>query len=127
MNAFTSRYGELNEVTGRYVISPSLTSSGSGIPTAGRILGSILTPFLADWLGRRWTMLVMSILFIAAIVVEVTAKSYWQIVIGRFFNYIPMGIAGALVPVYQVSSTLCCGNSFSLYMMRSLSKIANRG
>jgi MFS family permease len=102
MNAFTSRYGELNPVTGKYVISPSLTSSGSGIPTAGRILGSILTPYLADWLGRRWTMLVMSILFIASIIVEVTSKSYWQIVIGRFFNYIPMGIAGALVPVYQV-------------------------
>jgi predicted MFS family arabinose efflux permease len=55
-------------------------------------------------------MLVMSILFIAAIIVEVTAKSFWQIVIGRFFNYIPMGIAGALVPVYQVSPyrPACC-------------------
>ena len=82
--------------------------SGSGLPTAGRILGSIATPIIADRIGRRWTMLVMSILFIAAIIVEVTAKSYWQIVIGRFFNYIPMGIAGALVPVYQVSSRSSC-------------------
>lgn len=45
----------------------------------------------------------MSCIFIIAIIVEVTAQSYWQVVIGRFFNYIPMGVAGALVPVYQVS------------------------
>ncbi|KIW05923.1 uncharacterized protein PV09_03116 [Verruconis gallopava] len=101
MPAFTSRFGVYNPATKKYVISAPLTSSGSGIPTAGRILGSIATPYIADWLGRRWTMLVMSILFIAAIIVEVTSKSFWQIVIGRFFNYIPMGMAGALVPVYQ--------------------------
>jgi MFS family permease len=67
-------------------------------------LGSIITPMIADRIGRRWTMLVMSILFILAIIIEVTSKSYWQIVVGRFINYIPMGIAGALVPVYQVRS-----------------------
>lgn len=76
--------------------------SGSGIPTAGRIIGSIITPMIADRIGRRYTMLVMSIIFIVSIIIEVTSKSYWQIVMGRFINYIPMGIAGALVPVYQV-------------------------
>jgi SP family sugar:H+ symporter-like MFS transporter len=83
--------------------SNAKTRAGSGIPTAGRIIGSIITPMIADRIGRRYTMLVMSIIFIVSIIVEVTAKSYWQIVIGRFVNYIPMGIAGALVPVYQVN------------------------
>ncbi|KAF2001830.1 general substrate transporter [Amniculicola lignicola CBS 123094] len=101
MPAFTSRYGTYNAATKKYALSSALTSSGSGIPTAGRIIGSIATPYIADNIGRRWCMMVMAILFIASIIVEVTAKSYWQIVFGRFFNYIPMGIAGALVPVYQ--------------------------
>ncbi|KAK5116288.1 hypothetical protein LTR85_009260 [Meristemomyces frigidus] len=101
MRAFTSRFGVYDPATDAYVISSALTSSGSGIPTAGRILGSIMTQYIADAIGRRWCMLVMRILFIAAIIVEVTAQSYWQVVIGRFLNYIPMGIAGALIPVYQ--------------------------
>lgn len=88
------------------------------MPSAGRIIGSIITPFIADRIGRRWCMFVMSICFIIAIIVEVTAETFWQIVIGiinltqlsevplltvlgRFLNYIPMGMAGALVPVYQ--------------------------
>jgi MFS family permease len=65
-------------------------STGSGIPTAGRILGSILTPFIADRFGRRGCMMIMSAMFIVAVIIEVTANSFWQIVIGRFLNYIPM-------------------------------------
>ncbi|KAF2115729.1 hypothetical protein BDV96DRAFT_599300 [Lophiotrema nucula] len=57
MPAFTSRYGTFNPVTKKYAISSPLTSSGSGIPTAGRIIGSIITPLIADRIGRRWTML----------------------------------------------------------------------
>lgn len=77
------------------------TELGSGIPTAGRILGSVLTPLIADRIGRRKCMGIMCIFFILAIIVEVTAKSFWQIVVGRFLNYIPMDVAGALIPVYQ--------------------------
>lgn len=60
-------------------------SVGSGIPTAARILGSIMTPFIADRIGRRGCMVVMSILFIIAAIIEVTAESFWQIVMGKRF------------------------------------------
>lgn len=29
-------------------------------------------------------------MYIIAVIIEVTSNSFWQIIIGRFFNYIPM-------------------------------------
>ncbi|RDW66371.1 hypothetical protein BP6252_10006 [Coleophoma cylindrospora] len=117
MPAFTSRFGVYNPTTKAYSIAAPLQSSGSGIPTAGRIIGSIVTPFVADRIGRRWCMFVMSILFIIAIIIEVTAQSFWQIIIGRFLNYIPMGMAGALVPVYQseCAPASCRGSMITVF------------
>ncbi|KAH8647936.1 general substrate transporter [Xylariales sp. PMI_506] len=117
MPAFTEQYGKYNSATSTYSIPTALTSAGSGIPTVGRILGGILTPFIADRIGRRWCMLVMCIMFIVAIIVEVTAKSFWQIVIGRFLNYIPMGMANALIPVYQAECAppSCRGSLVTVY------------
>ncbi|KAH8888040.1 general substrate transporter [Thozetella sp. PMI_491] len=117
MPAFTKKFGVYNLTTKTYAISAPLQSSGSGIPTAGRILGSIICPLIADRFGRRITMLVMSIAFIISIIVEVTAQSFWQIVIGRFLNYIPMGMAGALVPVYQAecAPASCRGSLVTIY------------
>lgn len=106
MPAFTSRYGVYSEVTKKWAISSPLQSSGtclrydyrccsnkrsgSGIPTAGRILGSIGCPFVADHIGRRGCFLFISVMYIIAVIIEVTSNSFWQIIIGRFFNYIPM-------------------------------------
>ena len=42
-----------------------------------------MTPFIADRIGRRGCMVVMSILFIIAAIIEVTAESFWQIVMGK--------------------------------------------
>ncbi|KAH6667951.1 hypothetical protein B0J14DRAFT_704389 [Halenospora varia] len=117
MPAFTKAYGVYNPKTKGYTISAPLQSSGSGIPTAGRIIGSVLTPFIADRVGRRMCMLVMSVLFIISIIVEVTSNSFWQIVMGRFLNYIPMGMAGALIPVYQAECAppSCRGSLVTVY------------
>jgi SP family sugar:H+ symporter-like MFS transporter len=118
MPAFTSRYGVYNPTTKAYAISPVHQSSGkccpsicrnssndqtgSGIPTAGRILGSILTPFIADRFGRRGCMLIMSAMFIIAVIVEVTSNSFWQIVVGRFLNYIPM-VSSHVIDLFAMS------------------------
>ncbi|KAH8658239.1 general substrate transporter [Xylariales sp. PMI_506] len=117
MSAFTQRFGVYNAATKSYAISAPLQSAGSGIPTAGRILGSVISPFIADRIGRRGCMLVMAILFIVAAIIEVTAQSFWQIVIGRFINYIPEGIAGNMIPVYQAecSPASCRGSLIAIY------------
>jgi hypothetical protein len=50
-------------------------------------------------------MLIMSIMFVIAVIVEVTANSFWQIVIGRFLNYIPM-VRMTLLSVQDSPSSL---------------------
>ncbi|KAE9986598.1 hypothetical protein EG328_005207 [Venturia inaequalis] len=117
MPAFTSRYGVYSDVTKKWAISSPLQSSGSGIPTAGRILGSIGCPFVADRFGRRGCFLFISVVYIIAVIIEVTSNSFWQIIIGRFFNYIPMGMAGTLVPFYLAESApaSCRGSMITVF------------
>jgi MFS family permease len=92
---------------------------GSGIPTAGRILGSILTPFIADRIGRRWCMLAMSLMFIVAVIVEVTANSFWQIVIGMTSSLIhpfsSIDLKGrAISQLYSHGNSRCFGSGLSI-------------
>ena len=117
MPAFTEKYGVLNAASGTYSISAALQSAGSAIPYAGQALGSLMASPISDRYGRRMGIVVMAILFIIAVIIEVTSNSFWQLVMGRFINGIPMGLAGTLIPIYQSECVppSCRGSLISLY------------
>jgi SP family sugar:H+ symporter-like MFS transporter len=60
----------------------------------------VITPFFADRYGRKGCLMAMSLMFIVAVIIEVTGQSYWQICMGRFLNAIPQGMAQTMIPVY---------------------------
>jgi sugar porter (SP) family MFS transporter len=117
MPYFTKQYGVYNEKTGTYSISASLQSAGSAIPTAGLTVGAVLCHLISDRWGRRIALLLTSIGYIVAIIIEVTSNSFWQVVIGRFFNSIPQGLAAVLIPMYQAecAPASCRGTLIGIY------------
>lgn len=117
MPSFTEKYGILNKATGTYAISAPLQSAGSAIPSAGLFIGSIICHFISDRWGRRPALFLTAILYIIAIIVEVTADSFWQIVVGRLLNSIPQGISASLLPTYQAecAPASCRGSLISIY------------
>ncbi|KAL1901109.1 Plasma membrane low glucose sensor [Sporothrix stenoceras] len=101
MPAFTKRYGKYNAATDTYSISAPLQSAGSFLPTAGLVIGALLCFAISDRIGRRGAMIATSIMYLIAIIIEVTSNSYAQIVVSRFLNSIPQGMSASLLPAYQ--------------------------
>lgn len=117
MPAFTKRYGKYNATTDTYAISAPLQSAGSAVPTAGLVFGAMLCFAISDRIGRRGAMIATSIMYLIAIIIEVTANSYAQIVVGRFLNSIPQGMSASLLPAYQseCAPASCRGALVGLY------------
>ncbi|CAK7202853.1 hypothetical protein SEUCBS139899_005580 [Sporothrix eucalyptigena] len=117
MPAFTKRFGEYNAAADSYSISAPLQSAGSAVPTAGLVFGSLLCFTISDRIGRRGAMLATSIMYLIAIIIEVTSNSYAQVVVGRFLNSIPQGMSASLLPAYQseCAPASCRGALVGLY------------
>lgn len=117
MPHFTEKFGVYDAKTESYVISAGLESAGSSIPTAGLFIGSMMCHLISDRFGRRAAILFTAIMYIIAIVIEVTANSFWQIVVGRFINSIPQGVSAVLLPTYQAecAPASCRGALIGIY------------
>ena len=117
MPEFTLKYGDYDAATDSYTVSAPRQSAGSSITTAGLVIGSMLTFAISDRFGRRKAILITAVLYIIAIIIEVTATSFWQIVMGRFINSIPQGISASLLPTYQAecAPASCRGSLVSIY------------
>jgi MFS family permease len=105
--AFTKRYGKNNAATDTYSISAPLQSAGSAVPTAGLVIGAMLCFAISDRIGRLRAMIATSIMYLVAIIIEVTSNSYAQIVVRRFLNSIPQGMSASLLPPLTVR--VCSG------------------
>ncbi|KAK9235045.1 general substrate transporter [Lipomyces kononenkoae] len=102
LSQFQRKYGSYNEASGKWFMSAQKTSVGTGTGSAGIILGCILAPFVARFLGRKKSFLIMSCLITVGVVLEVTAlTSFWQLVVGRIIVYSGIGLASNVVPLYQ--------------------------
>lgn len=117
MPEFTKRFGIYNAKTDSYAISAPLQSAGSSVPTVGLVIGSMLNFAISDRFGRRAAIGLTAIMYIIAIIIEVTGNSFWQIVMGRFINAIPQGLSASLLPMYQAecAPASCRGALVGIY------------
>lgn len=94
-------------------VIPQLKQPGSIIPLddilgswVGSLLmlGSAVGPFIAgimiDAVGRKWTLLVDTVVLLVAWAVLATAKSVWSLFLGRFLSGIALGVIFMGVPLY---------------------------
>ncbi|KAG1144014.1 hypothetical protein G6F37_001778 [Rhizopus arrhizus] len=67
---------------------------------AGCCVGALLVNFLADPLGRRWTIVLSSFVFIIGSILQVAAQNMATMMAGRFFGGMGIGACSMLVPMY---------------------------
>jgi MFS family permease len=64
------------------------------------IFGAVLSPFVTDRYGRRWTFGVAAIFFLFGVGVMTIAKDYTQLMVGRMIVGLGVGCGEAIDPMY---------------------------
>jgi MFS family permease len=66
----------------------------------GSVLSTLFAGMLADWMGRKWLMIVSGALFVASIPIIALASGYQPLVLGRLLQGVSAGLIGVVVPLY---------------------------
>lgn len=68
--------------------------------TVGALCGSIASGWISDKLGRKWTAINSSLVFILGGLIQAFAGSFTQMTLGRWIVGIAVGVASMIVPLY---------------------------
>lgn len=105
MSDFLHRFGELNPETGVYAFSAVRSGTIVGLLSAGTLVGCLLSPLLADTIGRRYTISASAFFYIVGVIIEITSDTVWvQFAMGRFTAGLGIGALSTAVPMYQSES-----------------------
>ncbi|KAI6045230.1 general substrate transporter [Pisolithus marmoratus] len=72
---------------------------------AGSLIGALLVTKLADWLGRKLTIISASLIWILGAALQSINQNRGMLVAGRIIAGISVGMSSAVVPVYQSEIT----------------------
>ncbi|KAF2435784.1 general substrate transporter [Tothia fuscella] len=98
-NEFSTGYKNLDD--GLPDVSPSQSSMIVSLLSAGTFFGALTAAPVGDMLGRRWGLIVSSIVFIVGVVLQTIATGIDLFVAGRFFAGYGVGMISMLIPLYQ--------------------------
>ncbi|KAK6199609.1 glucose transporter/sensor [Scheffersomyces amazonensis] len=75
------------------------------ILSAGTFFGSLSAPILSDWIGRRWTLIISTlIIFNLGIILQTAATAIPLLCVGRVIAGFGVGIISAVIPLYQAET-----------------------
>ena len=93
--------GYINPNDGLPDVTSSQTSLIVSILSAGTTVGALLSAPVADGIGRRWAMIVNTIVFTFGVILQTIATAIPLFVAGRFFAGMGVGLLSATIPLYQ--------------------------
>ncbi|WWC62250.1 uncharacterized protein I303_104846 [Kwoniella dejecticola CBS 10117] len=121
--AFLCDYGETIMVKGVETcnLSTSQQSAGTGVGSAGIMLGCALAMYINNLIGRQKSIVTLALISIVGIVVEMTSATgssarYGQFLAGKTINSIAMGIACNVVPIYLSETSVASARGFVINM-----------
>ncbi len=88
-----------------YLEATSRLNAGQlSIVVAAVLLGSVISTLfaglLADWMGRKWLMIVSGLMFVVSIPAIALSQGYGYLVFGRLLQGASAGLIGVVVPLY---------------------------
>lgn len=84
-----------------FVISPSNNSLIVSILSAGTFFGAIIAGDLADWYGRRTTILLGCLVFMIGVALEVASTTVALLAVGRIIAGFGVGFVSAVIILYM--------------------------
>lgn len=94
-------FGKIDPSTGQCGITSSQQSLVIATLPTGAFFGSLLAGPLADFVGRRWSIVIGAVVLIAGIAMQLAATALPLFYAGRVLGGWGIGIAFTLVLVYQ--------------------------
>ncbi|KAM5544035.1 hypothetical protein V8D89_002221 [Ganoderma adspersum] len=72
---------------------------------AGSFVGALAVSKLADVIGRKWTIIISGWIWVIGSILQCAAVNRGMLVVGRIISGLSVGIASAVVPLYQSEIT----------------------
>ncbi|KAJ9650159.1 hypothetical protein H2198_010521 [Neophaeococcomyces mojaviensis] len=85
---------------GSYVIDAKWQAAFSGAPTAATAVGAIIAGQVADWIGRKYTLMLFMALSYVSITLEFIATSNPTFFAGKLLNGLNVGVLAAVATTY---------------------------
>ncbi|KAH8812767.1 general substrate transporter [Xylogone sp. PMI_703] len=104
MAAFGRKFGECNS-KGACALPAWLSSLMTSLPFLGKALGAIACGPIAEKLGRKHAVLVLAILSFIGVLLQTTATTSAQFIVGRFISFGMTGMTIVVVPIYQAETS----------------------
>lgn len=85
----------------KLVLDSEYQSIGTGLGSAGTMLGAVFFTPVGERFGRKWAIFASAVVSIIGAVMQCAASGHiWVFIIGKAINNMGSGIANAIVPVY---------------------------
>jgi len=94
-------FGKTDPLTGACAITSSQQSLVVSTLSAGTFCGALFAAPAADFLGRRWSVVLAVLIFSAGVAMQAAASALPLFVVGRIFAGWGVGMVSTLVPMYQ--------------------------
>ncbi|KAL5410000.1 hypothetical protein PMIN04_010804 [Paraphaeosphaeria minitans] len=107
MPDFLQRFGQRHTIgdTPEYYFSNVRSGLIVGLLSIGTLFGALVGAPIADWIGRKLSIIFWCLVFSVGIIVQVSATDKWyQIMLGRFVAGFGVGALSLLVPMYQAET-----------------------
>ncbi|KAJ9490736.1 hypothetical protein VN97_g2518 [Penicillium thymicola] len=93
--------GFINEKDHLLDVTSSESSMIVSLLSAGTFFGALGAAPVADTVGRRWGMIIESVVFVFGVILQTISTSIPLFVAGRFFAGLGVGLLSATIPLYQ--------------------------
>lgn len=89
------------EEVGSFVVPAWRQSLIVSILSAGTFLGAVIAGDIADFIGRRWTIISGCLIFCVGVVLQVAASSYNVLIAGRLIAGLGVGFVSAIIILFM--------------------------
>ncbi|KAJ5825372.1 hypothetical protein N7474_002510 [Penicillium riverlandense] len=101
MKYFIETFQHLNPDDANFAIPASRKSLIVSILSAGTFFGALIAGDLADWFGRRTTIIAGCVVFIIGVILQTASSSVGLLVPGRLIAGFGMGFVSAIIILYM--------------------------